>query len=203
MTCWKLQLSKKIYVSFKEHWNPLRTHYKTNKQKRTTQLSCWHHFMRQYWPRLPTSLHLGIRICFSVSKQAIFPVALQVSVFHEAQIFRFSKCLFVMEMFWKIVPISVEKLYLLRAQLVLLIPKTLEKEWYQPLKVHKAAMFAMELCWDLNFVQKIHASGGKIPPCLISYALQCRIHELWQIVGTPWLSIKAEIMNIWQDEQCA
>lgn len=98
-TCWMLQLSKKIYVAFKEYWNPLKIPYKTNRQKRTTQLSCWHYFMWWYWSKLPTPFYFGIRICFSIFEQLIFPVFLQVSVFHEAQIFSFSKCLFGIEMF--------------------------------------------------------------------------------------------------------
>lgn len=55
-THWMLQLLQEIYVAFEEYRNPLKTHYKTNKQKRATQLSCWLYFMWQYWSRLPTPL---------------------------------------------------------------------------------------------------------------------------------------------------
>lgn len=88
MTCWKLQLSKKIFLAFEGILESSKDPLKT-KQKRTTWLSCWHYLMGQYRSRLTTALYLGIRICFSISEQQFFLASLQISVLHKVQIFRF------------------------------------------------------------------------------------------------------------------
>lgn len=46
---------------------------------------------------------------------------------------------------FKTVPVSVEKLYL-PCLGPLTVYKNLETQWYQPLKIHKAAIFATESC---------------------------------------------------------